>query len=593
MLSIVCFFTVIFSALSAAETPVGVTDSIQPESRSEAAGPNSIQSPIYNVTAPIQRVRLHPDEAWVTRVGTAKIQAAGTYRLMVSGLPSGLSIQDIRVSAKGPAGTALGDFGIGVEAGNVTESPEYQELRTERNTMQDKIDVIESDIAALSQEAKFLNEFRAVYDKDMSTKFLSGSISAASVVDMSTSLSDRLAEVLTRERKQRRDLSERKDEISRLDSKMRQMASARSASQGRANVEITVQRPGNVEIELSYRTRRAEWSPAYEARLEPDDNKLELVLFASIRQNSGEDWNGVKLEISNARTSRSLIMPTMPGAQTITWSEQPAARPRYDLLDAGASTGVLSAQNTYIQAPRRAPIEGLDVRDEAEAAKPTEAACIEESRGLATTWSLEGIKDVPADGEPYRFRIVSTELNPALVLMAVPRLDPTVYMVARFPIPSGIPLFPNAPMVHFAGNQRVGEARLIMPDVGRPIQLGFGPYRGVRVALVRVDAKKENIGTFNKETQWTLKERFEVSNDRNEPVTVEIQDRELRAGNDKVRINFRPEIPQITENQVPGIIKWIFDIKPQSAINIPFTWEIRVPQGSGYTTGIENLRLPD
>jgi uncharacterized protein (TIGR02231 family) len=231
--------------------------------------------------------------------------------------------------------------------------------------------------------------------------------------------------------------------------------------------------------------------------------------------------------------------------------------------------------------------------EELDEAEQMEASTIEEIKGLATTWSLEGAKDVPSDGEPHRFRVTSTEVRPTLALMAVPRIDPTVYRVARFPIPGGIPLFPSASMVHFAGTQRIGESPLLLPMAGQPMQLGFGPFRGVRVALARVDARKESAGTFTKETLWTLQERFEVSNDLDERVTVEIHDRELRAGNDRVKVSFQPERSPDTGAQSPGVLCWSFDLQPKTTANMPFTYQIRVPQGAGRTSGLENLGLPN
>jgi len=553
------------------------------------------QAPV-GVTAPIQRVRLHPDEAWVTRVGKARIQAPGVHRFVVSDLPRGLGIQDIRVGAKGPLGTKLGDISIGAEARKVTESPDYAALKKERGAMQDSIDALEADAEALKQEAKFLNEFRAVYDKDVSAKLVSGSPSGATVAEMSASLSARLAAVLTKARRQKRELTELGEEIGRLDAKMRQMASMRSASPSRAVVEIAAQHPGDVEIELSYRTRQARWTPAYEARLSADDRGLELALFASVVQMSGEDWANAKLEITNAKASRSLAVPTLPGPQMITWTEI-SPRIKYahasdSDMEAMASPMAWEgrAQNMYVQGDGAGRLDlGLGMDD----AEPLEALPVEEIKGLSTTWSLEGAKDVPSDGEPHRFRVISTELEPTLALTAVPRMDPTVYRVARFPVPSGIPLFPNAPVVHFAGTQRIGESPLQVPAAGRPMQLGFGPYRGVRVALGRLDAKKENVGAFTKETQWTLVERFEVSNDLGERVTVEIQDRELRAGNDRVKVSFQPGRPPADGTQTPGVLCWRFDLQPKATINMPFTYQVRVPQGAGLTSGLEDLDLPE
>jgi uncharacterized protein (TIGR02231 family) len=549
----------------------------------------SAQAPIA-VAASIQRVRLHPDEAWVTRAGKAKIQSGGTYRFSVSDLPSGLGIQDVRVSAKGPLGTKLGDLALGTDARKITDSPDYIALKKERNALQDNIDALESDIEALSKEAAFLNEFRAAYGADTSTKLVSGSIGGASVVDLSTSVSARLAVVLTKWRKQKRELSERNDEFRQLGTKMSQMTSRRNTSPSRAVVEITAQRVGDVEIEISYRTRKARWTPTYEARLAADDKGLDMALFASVVQDSGEDWSNVLLEITNARASRNLAMPTLSGPQVITWSENVYTKRTLaaEALSERMYAAAPQAQNMYIP-----PAMDSDLDSEELEAKPVEAASVEEIKGLASIWFLEGVKDVPSDGESHKFRVISMEIEPFLTLLSVPRIDATMYRVARFPIPSGIPLFPGAPIVHFAGTQRIGEAPLVVPSAGKPIQLGFGPYRGIRIALNRLDAKKENIGTFTKEIQWTLQESFEVSNDLSKPVTVEIQDRELRAGNDKVKVTFQSDKPLSDEIQTPGIFCWKLDLQPKSTANVPFTYQIRIPQSQGRTFGIENLNLPD
>ena len=566
---------------------------------SALAAPLCAQGPI-EVIAPIQRVRLHPDEAWVTRVGKARVQSPGTFRYLVTGLPSGLGIQDVRVAAKGPAGTILGDFGVGAETRKVTETQEYKTVKAERDALQDKIDAVEADIEAHAQEAKFLSEFRAAYDKDMSSKLVSGVASGALVVDMSMSISGRLAAVSAKTRKLRRNLAVLNEEKQRMEAEMRKMAAERSASPSRASVEITVPRLGEIELEVTYRTRNAKWGPAYEARLAADEKGLELVLFASVVQTSGEDWGSALLEITNARASRSLAMPKLLGAQVVTWSEV-APRP-IPIADRSASyAGAKVAQNTYVQSRSAAGMADLVVPDDAPLLLPSdvqvatisEAVSVEEFKGLATTWILEGLKDVPSDGEPYRFRVLSTKIEPSLAMVAIPRIDPTVYRVARFPIPSGLPLFPGAGIVHFAGTQRIGESPLAMPAAGQPIQLGFGPYRGLRVALSRIGAKKDIVGTFAKEVQWTLQERVELSNDRNEALQVEIHDRELKAGNDKVKISFQPGVQPEPESFAPGVLSWKLRLEPNSTMNLPLTYQIRVPQGPGHIIGLENLRLPD
>jgi len=537
------------------------------------------------LTAPIRRVRLHPDEAWVTRVGLVKVAGAGVHRLLLRDLPAGLVLEDVRVAARGPQGTRLGDVSLGTEPRKVTETAEYRALKAEREAARDRQDVLEAEGEALARELTFLSGLQAGYDKEISARLTSTLPGAAPVVELSKGLETRLAEVLTRDRRRKRDLEKVKEEARRLDEELRQRAAERNASPGQATVEVGTPGSGEVEVEFSYRTRGARWEPAYEARLSGDGAKLELVLFATVRQGTGEDWTGVQVEITNARASRSLAVARYDGPGLLAYREpMSSAAAVVEVL--GKSRAEMKSKAMMNNQMLLSPGVAASVEAVAEEASP-----LEEAKGLAATWSLEGTKDIPADDEPHRFRMLSRELEPAMALLATPRLDPTVARVARFPVPDGIPLFPGAPVVHFAGTQRVGQAPLEMPDPGAPFQFGFGPYRGVRVELRRVETLKEAVGTFTKETQWTLRERMEVSNDTAEAVSVELQDRELKPASDQVKVTVLPEATPAKEGLVPGVRTWVLPVPSKGKASVALGFQIRIPAG-GILVGADELHLP-
>lgn len=226
-----------------------------------------------------------------------------------------------------------------------------------------------------------------------------------------------------------------------------------------------------------------------------------------------------------------------------------------------------------------------------EAAEEASVQTLEEAQGLATTFTLDGTKEVPSDGEPHRFKVVARDLAPELHLLATPRLDPTVYQVARFATPSGIPLFPNAAIVQYAGTARLGQTHLAMPSPGQPFELGFGPYRGLRASYARLDARKELVGAFTKERQWTLKEKLEVSNDTAEPLDVEVQDRVLKSTVEQLKISATPDTTPGEERR-PGVRTWILKLGPQAGGAVTLGTVLKAPV-EGVLTGLEGLRLPE
>jgi uncharacterized protein (TIGR02231 family) len=533
------------------------------------------QQPL-SVEAPIARVRLHPDEAWVTRAAKVRLPAAGTHKLQLESLPPGLRIEDLQASAKGAAGLRLGDLSVSSDVRVVTETPEWRRLEAERDGLREQRDGLEAQGEAVQAELAFLKALQAAHDKELSSRMTYSAPSAAGILELGRSLQGRMVELLTGERKRRRDLEKLAREEARVNAEFQKRASERRTAPSRVTLELTTTQEGQVDIELSYRTRAARWRPLYEARLTENRRKLDLVLYAAVTQSTGENWSDVRLEISNARPSRSLAVPVYTSAQAVDWLKQPLPPPAPEPLRYAKEMPVQSMLgNVLAPAP-------------AEAAEEASAMLLEEASGLAATFLVDGAKVVPSDNEPHRFKVQAKEVEPALTVFTTPRLDTTAYLLARFPAPGGLPLFPGSPVVRFAGNQRLGEAPLAVPAAGQPFSLGFGPYKAVRAAYRRVDRKLEQVGSFSKERQWTLREQLEVDNDGAETLDVEVQDRILKPVSDQVKISLQPDFSPGWTEPVPGVRSWTFKLGPKEQKRLELPLAIRAPK-DGLVTGLEDL----
>ena len=102
------------------------------------------------------------------------------------------------------------------------------------------------------------------------------------------------------------------------------------------------------------------------------------------------------------------------------------------------------------------------------------AATLTQVKGLTTAFRQEGVVNVPADAAPHRFRVTTQTLEPKLVLVASPRLEPTVFKVATFAPRAGFPLFQGSPLLPFVGSLRMGESHLTVALPGDPMQVNLG-----------------------------------------------------------------------------------------------------------------------
>jgi len=547
----------------------------------------SAQEPIL-LEAPIQRVRLHPDEAWVTRVGKVRLPGAGTHRIQVAGLPAGLRVEDLQASARGAAGLRLGDLSVTSDVRVVTETPEWKKLEAERETLREKRDALESQNEAAQQELAFLKNLQATQDKELSARLTYSAPNALGVVELGKTLQARMADLLGGERRTKRELEKLAREEARVAAAMKLRASDRRSAPSRVTLELSTSQEGLAEVELGYRTRAARWRPLYEARLSEDRKKLDLALYASVTQSSGEAWEGVRMEISNARPSRDLSVPVYTSGAEVGWEkermvvpEAPALAGKMDLSLNYAPQSMAREERVIPPPPSPSPTQ--------EAVEST-STVIEEASGLAATFLIEGRKEVPSDNEAHRFKVMVKDVEPQLAVFATPRLEASAFLMARFPAPGGLPLFPGSPVVRFSSNQRLGEAPLAVPAAGQPFSLGFGPYKSVRVAFRRVDQKLEQVGTFSKERQWTLLERVELDNDGPDTLDIEIQDRILKAGSDQVKIALLPGYSANWTEPMPGVRAWKFKAVPKEHKTLELPITIRAPK-EGHLTGLEDLDL--
>ncbi len=524
--------------------------------------------------APIAKVRLHPDEAWVTRIGRARVEEAGFQHFEIRNLPPGLRLEDVQVNAKGPTGTRLGDVSLRADVRTVTETPEWKKLESENEALRDKQDTLEAQRDALRQEQAFLKSLQATHAQELSARMTYTLPQAQSLAEFGKSLQARMASLIQQEKRAQRDLEQLKLEQVRVHAEMDKRRGEQRTAPTAMSVELNLATPGPVELELSYRQTQAHWRPVYEARLSEDRKHLGLAMNAAITQNTGESWSGVKVEISNARPSRGLevaswgeaqivsAMPPSPPPPPKPIMEEKAMAPAAQVLAGGASNAM------YTRA----------VADEAVVGAVTEdASMTEEASGLAATWTLEGAKDIPSDGEPHRFRVQSREIEPKIALFAAPRLTIDVQQIARFEAPSNFPLFPRASVTHYVGGQRLGQSQLILPTAGQSFTLGFGPFKPMRASFHKLDHREDTVGTFSKEHQWTLKDLMEVANDGAETMEVEIQDRMLKSEQDTVKVAHLPETTPGFQEKIPGVRTWTLMVPSKGKASVTVATQVRSP----------------
>ena len=110
------------------------------------------------------------------------------------------------------------------------------------------------------------------------------------------------------------------DELIFVKNKIREMHSVSNLEKLDVLVDVTL--PAAVEkswIEIQYLVTNVGWSPVYDVRINNLTKKASLEQFATVWQKTGENWNKVKMRLSNVR---SELKPQVPSIHSYTLSFQ-------------------------------------------------------------------------------------------------------------------------------------------------------------------------------------------------------------------------------------------------------------------------------
>ncbi len=104
-------------------------------------------------------------------------------------------------------------------------------------------------------------------------------------------------------------LQEESSEIERLQNQIRALSTSDNQSTSEVRIRIKAAIPGKASFQINYLVENAGWYPKYDIRVKNISTPLNLIYKAEVYQNTGVDWNNVKLRFSNGNPNLSGQLP--------------------------------------------------------------------------------------------------------------------------------------------------------------------------------------------------------------------------------------------------------------------------------------------
>lgn len=288
-----------------------------------AMSDDKTQSVHAQLTSRIDKVKVYASGATITRVTDLQLDVGELpEHVEIAGLPLALDDSSVRVRVEAEQGTSTTiatDVRIGLAVPprqEVQQSPTDEEVReaeAEVRRLEDAIALIDNEISVLYQL-----DVPKRPDGEPGKAPPPSPISARLAL---TNFKDEQVRVRIQERRETKEKLRQAQE--HLDDLLQKQARASSARDVRPN-ELRK----TVVVRLSYEGERstveghqliveyfvpgARWTPTYVCRLDSVGNQATIAVRSLICQRTGEDWSGVRLELSTAEPLAWCELPELP-----------------------------------------------------------------------------------------------------------------------------------------------------------------------------------------------------------------------------------------------------------------------------------------
>ncbi|MDT0690490.1 mucoidy inhibitor MuiA family protein [Salegentibacter sp. F188] len=250
----------------------------------------------------IRNVTVFLQGAQISREGTVQIPA-GNSVLLLEGLSPHINDKSVQVSADG-------DFTI-LSVNHKQNFLNERQKNEKIDSIQNLISSLELQLSESKSRLEILQEKQSLLDKN---KNLGGTNSGASLSQLREAINfydEQLTDIKNEEIQTQIEIRELTERKSRLEKQISDVSREENLPSGQIEIRIEADNATRGEFTVNYLVANAGWFPNYDIRVEDIDNPLQLQYKADVYQNTGVDWDNVKLKFSNGNPNESGVAPEL------------------------------------------------------------------------------------------------------------------------------------------------------------------------------------------------------------------------------------------------------------------------------------------
>ena len=334
-------------------------------------------------------------------------------------------------------------------------------------------------------------------------------------------------------------------------------------------VNVIADQPMVASVNVNYYITNAGWTPSYDLRAISNEQSVKLTYKAQIYQQSGIDWNGVKLVLSTANPNRSYNIPNLsPWYLGYAYQYKNTNIKKINsMYEQPVSTTQKSIANTDSYS--------LNGRAELDEAKDASSYTTVSENVIETEYEIKLNYTIPSDGKTHFAAILVKDLKTLYRYKAIPKLNNNVYLTAVLPDWEDAITMGGEASIYYDGSY-VGRTSLSPGGTEDTIQLSLGIDKNIAIKRQKIKDKcSQKLLEENIVHQYT--HEITIKNARSSKIEIDIED-QLPLTNDKNVSIERKELSGAKYDELTGILKWRLNVQAKDTKKVSLVYQIKAPK---------------
>ncbi|KOS07271.1 hypothetical protein AM493_15420 [Flavobacterium akiainvivens] len=341
-------------------------------------------------------------------------------------------------------------------------------------------------------------------------------------------------------------------------------------SSGKLVLQVMNDVAGPVELNITYLTNNASWTPFYDLRAEGTAQPIDMLYKAQVVQNTGIDWKKVKLTLSSGTPNQNSQAPLL-SAWLLRFGQ---AMMGYNNSNRVMNTLQGKVAGVNVEAAEELEevvVAGYGIRDKQGI---DDFTSISENQ-LAVTFDIDIPYDILSNGKRHSVTLKEIKLPATYRHYSVPKVEKEAFLLAELSDYSKYNLLRGEANIIFDG-MYIGKTYIDPNQVTDTLNLSMGRDKKISVKREKiVDKSGTKFLSGFKEQTFTYE--ITIRNNKKDAVEIMVKDQYPISTDKEIEAELL-QSDKATVNAETGILTWQLKLAPGETKKVRISYRVKYPK---------------